>query len=124
MKGTRAVHRSPRCTATSKRTKQRCQAPAVTGWTVCRFHSARGGDPKGALNGGHTGTNCTRQKRWRGGGRSVNCCGGRGGWRRCQMVHCQNKSRARARRHRVMQPKAKLILVECVLRPGDEMGLQ
>src|SRR5438132_5987478 len=25
--------------------------PAVTGWTVCRFHGARGGGPKGEKNG-------------------------------------------------------------------------
>lgn len=43
--------RSPRCTATSKRTRQPCQAPAVTGWTVCRFHGARGGAPLGKRNG-------------------------------------------------------------------------
>ena len=42
-----------RCTATSKRTRLRCQAPAVTGWTVCRFHGARGGGPKGARNGAY-----------------------------------------------------------------------
>jgi hypothetical protein len=34
---------APRCSATSKRTRERCKAPAVTGWTVCRFHGARGG---------------------------------------------------------------------------------
>lgn len=44
-------HKSPRCSATSKRTKQPCQAPAVNGWTVCRFHGARGGAPKGERNG-------------------------------------------------------------------------
>src|SRR5688572_30728088 len=38
--------KSPRCSATSKRTQKPCQAPAVTGWTVCRFHGARGGGPK------------------------------------------------------------------------------
>jgi hypothetical protein len=27
--------KSPRCSATSKRTKKGCQAPAVTGWCVC-----------------------------------------------------------------------------------------
>jgi hypothetical protein len=43
--------KSPRCTATSKRTRNRCQAPAVNGWTVCRFHGARGGAPKGKRNG-------------------------------------------------------------------------
>ena len=53
MKGTLAMHRSPRCTAMSKRTRQSCQAPAVTGWTVCRFHGARGGGPLGARNGAY-----------------------------------------------------------------------
>jgi hypothetical protein len=53
MKGKLAMHRSPRCTATAKRTRQPCQAPAVTGWTVCRFHGARGGGPKGARNGAY-----------------------------------------------------------------------
>lgn len=43
--------KSPRCKATSKRTRQPCQAPAVTGWTVCRFHGARGGAPTGKRNG-------------------------------------------------------------------------
>jgi hypothetical protein len=36
-----------RCTATSKRTKLQCRGPAVKGWSVCRFHGARGG-PKTA----------------------------------------------------------------------------
>jgi len=44
---------SPRCSATSKRTKKRCKAPAVNGWTVCRFHGARGGAPKGKANGSY-----------------------------------------------------------------------
>jgi hypothetical protein len=43
--------KSPRCSATSKRTRNPCQAPAVKGWTVCRFHGARGGGPKGKRNG-------------------------------------------------------------------------
>ncbi len=30
-----------------------CQAPAVRGWAVCRFHGARGGAPKGAQNGSY-----------------------------------------------------------------------
>ena len=47
------MHKSPRCTATSKRTRQRCQGPAVTGWTVCRFHGAGGGAPKGQHNGNY-----------------------------------------------------------------------
>jgi hypothetical protein len=42
---------SPRCKATSKRTKRPCQAPAVSGWAVCRFHGARGGAPTGKRNG-------------------------------------------------------------------------
>ena len=36
-----------RCKAKSKRTKRQCRGPAVCGWTVCRFHGARGG-PKTA----------------------------------------------------------------------------
>jgi hypothetical protein len=36
---------------TSKRTRKAGQAPAVTDWTVCRFHGARGGGPKGKRNG-------------------------------------------------------------------------
>ena len=48
-----AMHRSPRCTATSKRTRLSCQAPAVTGWAVCRFHGAHGGGPKGERNGAY-----------------------------------------------------------------------
>jgi hypothetical protein len=32
---------------------QRCKAPAVRGWTVCRFHGARGGAPKGKANGSY-----------------------------------------------------------------------
>jgi hypothetical protein len=46
-----AFQKAPRCMATSKRTGQRCKAPAVRGWTVCRFHGARGGAPKGKANG-------------------------------------------------------------------------
>ena len=40
-----------RCSATSKRTRCACQAPAVKGWAVCRFHGAGGGAPKGERNG-------------------------------------------------------------------------
>jgi hypothetical protein len=45
--------KSPRCSANSKRTKKRCMAPAVNGWTVCRFHGAGGGAPKGKANGSY-----------------------------------------------------------------------
>lgn len=51
MKKPLPMHQSPRCTATSKRTRERCRAPAVKGWTVCRFHGAGGGGPKGKRNG-------------------------------------------------------------------------
>jgi hypothetical protein len=34
-------------------TKERCKAPAVRGWNVCRFHGARGGAPKGRANGSY-----------------------------------------------------------------------
>jgi hypothetical protein len=53
MNSVAAMHAAPRCTATSKRSKQRCRAPAVTGWKVCRFHGARGGGPKGQRNGAY-----------------------------------------------------------------------
>lgn len=53
MKAILAMHQSPRCTATSKRTRLACQAPAVTGWTVCRFHDAGGGGPRGERNGAY-----------------------------------------------------------------------
>jgi hypothetical protein len=46
-----AFQKTPRCTAKSKRTGERCKAPAVRGWNVCRFHGARGGAPKGKANG-------------------------------------------------------------------------
>ena len=47
------MHLSPRCSARSKRTGERCRAPAVTGWSVCRFHGAGGGGPKGKRNGNY-----------------------------------------------------------------------
>ncbi len=46
-----AFQMAPRWTAKSKRTGQRCKAPAMRGWNVCRFHGARGGAPKGKANG-------------------------------------------------------------------------
>lgn len=51
--------RATRCTAKAKRTGERCKCPAVTDWTVCRVHGARGGAPKGPANGN-----------WKHGGRS------------------------------------------------------
>ena len=42
-----------RCTATSKRTHERCRAPAVRGWAVCYHHGAGGGAPKGERNGAY-----------------------------------------------------------------------
>lgn len=44
------AHTSPRCTAHSKRSGILCKNPAVRGWTVCRMHGARGGQPSGATN--------------------------------------------------------------------------
>ena len=45
------MNAAPRCSATSKRSRHNCRAPAVRGWTVCRFHGARGGAPRGKANG-------------------------------------------------------------------------
>jgi hypothetical protein len=47
----KSAHAAPRCSATSKRTRQPCRAPAVRGWNVCRCHGARGGAPIGKRNG-------------------------------------------------------------------------
>ncbi len=44
------AHAAPRCTAKSKQTGERCKGPAVKGWTVCRFHGARGGHGPGKAN--------------------------------------------------------------------------
>jgi hypothetical protein len=43
--------KAPRCSATSKRTGEPCQAPAVRGRKVCRFHGAKAGAPTGQANG-------------------------------------------------------------------------
>jgi hypothetical protein len=51
MKTIYPFQKSPRCKATSKRTRKPCMAPAVKGWAVCRFHGARGGAPKGERHG-------------------------------------------------------------------------
>jgi hypothetical protein len=48
-----SFQKAPRCSAISKRTRERCKAPAVRGWTVCRFHGARGGAPNGKANGAY-----------------------------------------------------------------------
>jgi hypothetical protein len=48
-----SFQKAPRCSATSKRTRERCKAPAVRGWTVCRFHGVRGGAPRGKANGAY-----------------------------------------------------------------------
>ncbi len=53
MKRPLPMHLSPRCSARSKRTLERCRAPAVKDWTVCRFHGAGGGGPKGKRNGNY-----------------------------------------------------------------------
>jgi hypothetical protein len=53
MNSTLPMHQSPRCSARSKRTGERCRAPAVRGWRVCRFHGAGGGGLKGKRNGNY-----------------------------------------------------------------------
>jgi hypothetical protein len=53
MKRKYSFQKAPRCSATSKRTRERCKAPAVRGWSVCRFHGAHGGAPKGKANGAY-----------------------------------------------------------------------
>lgn len=53
MKRRFSFENAPRCSATSKRTKQRCGAPAERGCNVCRFHGARGGAPRGRENGNY-----------------------------------------------------------------------
>jgi hypothetical protein len=50
MKRQYSFQKATRCRATSKCTREPCKAPAVRGWTVCRFHGARGGAPKGKAN--------------------------------------------------------------------------
>ena len=47
----RLMHEAPRCSAKSKRSGRRCQAPTVKGRKVCRMHGARAGAPKGKANG-------------------------------------------------------------------------
>ena len=48
-----SAHDAPRCHARSKRTGNRCGAPAVRGCRVCRMHGAGGGAPTGKRNGKH-----------------------------------------------------------------------
>jgi len=47
------LQKARRCKARSKRTGERCLAPAVRGWTVCRFHGAGGGAPRGPAHGNY-----------------------------------------------------------------------
>ena len=44
------MNQAKRCRAKSKRSGKPCQAPAVSGWAVCRMHGAGGGAPKGNKN--------------------------------------------------------------------------
>ena len=48
------AHDAPRCHATAKSTHERCKAPAVRGWRVCRVHGAGGGAPRGAAHPNYT----------------------------------------------------------------------
>jgi hypothetical protein len=45
------AHAAPRCTAKSKRSRERCKAPAVRGKHVCRMHGACAGAPRGPADG-------------------------------------------------------------------------
>lgn len=45
-----ATGKRRRCTATTKTTGRRCRQPAAPGYSVCRYHGAGGGAPKGNLN--------------------------------------------------------------------------
>lgn len=49
----RKAHAALRCHAKSKRSGQRCKAPAVRGERVCRMHGARAGIREGVLNGNY-----------------------------------------------------------------------
>lgn len=42
---------APRCHAKSKRSGERCKAPAVNGKRVCRAHGAGAGAPRGKAHG-------------------------------------------------------------------------
>lgn len=47
------LQKARRCRARSKRSGERCRAPAVRGWNVCRFHGAGGGAPRGPAHGNY-----------------------------------------------------------------------
>ena len=44
------LREASRCRARAKNTGERCKAPAVRGWRVCRVHGARGGHPAGVAH--------------------------------------------------------------------------
>jgi len=48
-----SFQKAPRCSATRSARASGARLPAVRGWTVCRFHGARGGAPKGKANGAY-----------------------------------------------------------------------
>jgi hypothetical protein len=56
-----SAHSAPRCTATSKRSGERCHAPAVKGKHVCRMHGAKAGAPCGELHGRYVHGRQTRE---------------------------------------------------------------
>ena len=63
-----SAHESPRCTAHSKRSGFPCKNPAVRGWSVCRMHGARGGQPSGtkhpAWKHGLRSSDWVNERRW------------------------------------------------------------
>jgi hypothetical protein len=50
MNPTERLKCAPRCTAKAKHSGERCRAPAVRGWRVCRVHGAGGGAPRGSAH--------------------------------------------------------------------------
>jgi hypothetical protein len=61
---------APRCSATAKSTRQRCQSPAVRGWSVCRMHGAGGGASPGKAHPNYK--HGMRTKEWTGRRKLVN----------------------------------------------------
>jgi hypothetical protein len=55
------LHAARRCSARSKRSGERCRAPAVRGHRVCRMHGAGGGAPAGKRNGKYRHGGCTKE---------------------------------------------------------------
>jgi hypothetical protein len=57
------LNAAPRCAAKSKRSQERCKAPAVRGRRTCRMHggAAGSGAPSGDRNGRYKHGGCTKE---------------------------------------------------------------